>query len=109
MTPQPQQYIITEDEVLEVEKIASKLMWTVRSRTAPSKEHNMYAERECAINNCMRRDWMDRHDAAIAAQAREKVLDIFDEFLNSDDHLTLYKWEVRERIRTLRTEGGEPR
>jgi hypothetical protein len=43
-----------------------------------------------------------------AAQAREKVLDIFDEFLNSDDHLTLYKWEVREKIRTLRT-GGERR
>jgi hypothetical protein len=47
--------------------------------------------------------------SAIATRAREDVLDIFDVFLNSDDRLTLYKWEVREKIRTLRTEGGEPR
>jgi hypothetical protein len=41
------------------------------------------------------------------AQSREDVLDIFDEFLNSDAHLTLYKWEIREKIRSLRTGGDE--
>ena len=35
---------------------------------------------------------------------REKVLDALEEFLNSDDHLSLFKWEVREQIRSLR--GG---
>ena len=38
---------------------------------------------------------------------RDKVLDILDEWLNSDDHLSLYKWEVREKIRELR-QAGEP-
>ena len=45
-----------------------------------------------------------------AAKAeREQVLDAIDEWLNSDDHLSLYKWEVREKIRSLRhtTKGGE--
>jgi len=36
---------------------------------------------------------------------RDKVLDILDEWLNSDDHLSLYKWEVREKIRELRQAG----
>ena len=35
----------------------------------------------------------------------DKVLDILDEWLNSDDHLSLYKWEVREKIRELRQAG----
>jgi len=35
---------------------------------------------------------------------REKVLDILDEWLNSDDHLSLYKWEVREKIREIRAD-----
>ena len=35
---------------------------------------------------------------------REQVLDVLEEFLNSDDHLSLFKWEVREQIRYLR--GG---
>ena len=38
---------------------------------------------------------------------RDKVLDILDEWLNSDDHVSLYKWEVREKIRELR-QAGEP-
>ena len=38
---------------------------------------------------------------------RDTVLDILDEWLNSDDHLSLYKWEVREKIRELR-QAGEP-
>lgn len=41
---------------------------------------------------------------ACAMQARkaerEQVLDILEEFLNSDDHLSLFKWEVREQIRS---------
>ena len=37
---------------------------------------------------------------------RDKVLDILDEWLNSDDHLSLYKWEVREKIRELRQAGS---
>lgn len=45
---------------------------------------------------------------ACAMQARkaerEQVLDVLEEFLNSDDHLSIFKWEVREQIRSLR--GG---
>ena len=37
---------------------------------------------------------------------RDKMLDILDEWLNSDDHLSLYKWEVREKIRELRQAGS---
>lgn len=36
--------------------------------------------------------------------AREQVLDAIDEWLNSDDHLSLYKWEVREKTRSLRNQ-----
>jgi len=39
-----------------------------------------------------------------AKAARERVLDAIDEWINSDDHLSLYKWEVREKIRSLRTQ-----
>ena len=35
------------------------------------------------------------------------VLDTLDEWLDSDDHLSLFKWEVREKIRELR-QAGEP-
>jgi len=46
--------------------------------------------------------------AETAAKAeREQVLDALEEFLNSDDHLSLFKWEVREQIRALR-DGGAP-
>lgn len=38
----------------------------------PEAPHNELAERECAINNCMRKDWLERHDAALIAQEREK-------------------------------------
>ena len=38
---------------------------------------------------------------------RDQVLDILDEWLNSDDHLSLFKWEVREKIRELRKEPEE--
>jgi hypothetical protein len=47
------------------------------------------------------------HDAAIRKAEREQVLDVLEEFLNSDDHLSLFKWEVREQIRSLRG-GGAP-
>lgn len=39
--------------------------------------------------------------------ASSDVLDILDEWLNGDDHLTLFKWEVREKIRELRQHNGE--
>lgn len=39
---------------------------------APEAPRNELAERECAINNCMRKDWLERHDAALITQEREK-------------------------------------
>jgi hypothetical protein len=42
----------------------------------PAPEHNELSERECAINNCLRKDWMQRHDAAIVAQERERILEL---------------------------------
>lgn len=43
----------------------------------------------------------------IRESARDKVLEYLDEWLNSDDHLSLYKWEVREKIRELRLQRGK--
>ena len=40
---------------------------------------------------------------------REQVLDMLDEWLNSDNCLTLFKWEVREKIRELRSPSEAPR
>jgi|WetSurMetagenome_2_1015567.scaffolds.fasta_scaffold280488_2 hypothetical protein len=43
-------------------------------------ERNELAERECAINNCMRKDWLQRHDAIIRQAAtlaeNKRVLDL---------------------------------
>lgn len=39
-----------------------------------------------------------------ANAAREQVLNAVEEFLNNDDHLSLYKWEVREQLRSLRAQ-----
>jgi len=36
----------------------------------------------------------------------DTVLDILDVWLNSDDHLSLFKWEVRGKIRELRQAGS---
>ena len=47
---------------------------------------------------------IEGHRAEVAKAAREQVLDAIDEWLNSDDHLSLYKWEVREKIRSLRSQ-----
>lgn len=48
----------------------------------------------------------EQHDARVADQAREKgreeVLDYMEEFWSTDSTLTLYKWEVREVIKSLR-------
>ena len=49
----------------------------------------------------------ERMFAETAAKAeREQVLDAIDEWLNSDDHLPLCKWEVRGKIRSLRAQQG---
>lgn len=84
MTDQPQQqeYIITECQIkryhLDSYIVPDDLQITaadeIRSRPAPIPEHNELAERECAINNCFRKDWMQRHDTTVAAQAREEEL-----------------------------------
>ena len=52
---------------------------------------------ECCTNECER----------AAKDEREQVLDVLEEFLNSDDHLSIFKWEVREQIGSLRG-GGAP-
>ena len=57
-----------------------------------------YRGEEFTVDDDMRKD-------LIAYLERDKVLDILDEWLNSDDHLSLYKWEVREKIRELRQAG----
>ena len=38
---------------------------------------------------------------------REKVLDYLDEWVNSGENLTLFKWELREVLRKLRGKQGE--
>jgi hypothetical protein len=79
MMPQQQEYIITEGELQAISnmngsaKVIIETRNKVRSRHAPAPEHNELAERECAINNCMRKDWLQRRDAAIATAAREQV------------------------------------
>ncbi len=128
MTPQPQQpnpnelLLITREEL---ERCCSQMSAagykvsanyveaSVLSRPAPSpdprvaffEEDNAYKdsiiEQQRIHINTLNVKMSEMMQGA-AAQAREDVLDIFDEFLNSDDHLTLYKWEVREKIRTLR-------
>ena len=77
------EYIITEDQMKrqtawditlpEMRKIHDEIrsrLHTSASHAPP--EHNELAERECAINNCLRKDWMARHDAAIIAAAIEE-------------------------------------
>ena len=62
----------------------------------------MPAPPEFIVDDDMRKDLI----AYLEIQSRrDKVLDILDEWLNSDDHLSLYKWEVREKIRELRQAG----
>ena len=46
-------------------------------------------------------------DCMLNTSASSDVLDILDEWLNGDDHLTLFKWEVREKIRELRQQTKE--
>jgi len=62
-----------------------------------------YRGEEFTVDDDMRKDLI----AYLEIQSRrDKVLDILDEWLNSDDHLSLYKWEVREKIRELRQAGS---
>ena len=131
-TPQQpdDEFRVTRWQLEQIAKYADleRIVWAClnkpTSRPAPSPEiqvisvepHPPSAESlrcdntcPCRTPTCEETCPLYQHDADVAAQARKDVLDIFDVFLNSDDRLTLYKWEVREKIRTLRTEGGEPR
>jgi hypothetical protein len=51
-------------------------------------EHNELAEGECAINNCMRKDWLQRHDAAIARTATLKAMTELADFLDNADNVS---------------------
>jgi len=72
---QQPEYIITDDVIhriifrLQNEGWKPDEAWlnqTLRSLPhTPAPEHNKLEERECAINNCMRKDWLERHDAFI--------------------------------------------
>jgi hypothetical protein len=55
----------------------------------PAPEHNELAERECAINNCMRKDWLQRHDAAIATKAVEEYKKQIEPICDSCPHCDL--------------------
>jgi len=87
-----------------------------RPHTPQAPEHNELAERECAINNCMRKDWMQRHNAAIARAAtlaeNKRVLDYLDEYNNlcqyniSWPELSCNK--LRNEIQSLRTAQEHP-
>ena len=75
---------------------------TYKTPSAPATEYTI--EQIAEIDNRIRKE---------RKAEREQVLNAFEEFLNSDDHLSLFKWEVREQIRSLRggatDEGGERR
>jgi hypothetical protein len=87
---QPQrEYIITEEQVQTVHHLFSipdhamddadymmqeEIVAAIRSHPhTPAPEHNELAERECAINNCMRKDWLERHDAATTRTAAQEA------------------------------------
>lgn len=125
MTPHPQpQYIVSKDDIdeliLELEYhrynnakiIENRIRSHPHTPAAPAPEPNPCEENGCTdIENCDEIcEHMKIYSPAYVRKARkderEQVLNALEEFLNSDDHLSLFKWEVREQIRSLR--GGAP-
>ena len=116
MTPDAQQpqreYIITEEQLSKIEKryipgeYGLRIIKEIRTRphaTAPSRlcdECNILELEDHVMN--LEQDLKDARTATL------ETLDKLDEFLNSDDHLSLFKWEVRDQIRAIRTAQEQP-
>jgi hypothetical protein len=76
-------YIITEPDVAKLEY------------------HNPYGWGADIAKRCR------SYPAPSEQEIREKVLDYLDEWVNSGENLTLFKWELREVLRELRSKQGE--
>ena len=103
--PAQQEYIITEFQLKQLQDFASLdfVCQAIRSRPHTSTPHksNQFFEPllKCDCEVC--KDARDGRDTAIAAQARDQVLDEVIQILDS-------KFAIRSKIESLRTQQEQP-